>query len=102
MMTVLCTAFRKKEVIPSVLPVDMRSFRISSSESGTEMMDLADLLSGLDIDLTDLDVSVLPEEIALAILEIEGWIATSDFEIDEDRIRPLSCRIVSIDIEMAS
>ena len=86
MVAMLSTTLCKKKIIPSVLSVDMRSLRISSAKSCTQMMNFTELLTSLDINFTYLDISIFPKEITFIILEVQGRIATSDFEIDEDRI----------------
>ena len=65
-------------------------------------MDLAKLFTALHIDLTYLDVTFLPKEIAFIVLKVEGGVATADGKVDHDGFRPLASGIISPHIEMSS
>ena len=64
------------------------------------MVYLTELLALLYVNLTDFDIALFPKEIAAAILEIQGWVATAHAEINVDGITPFAFWIICIDIEM--
>lgn len=98
----LGAAFSQKQVVVAVLLVDMRSFGISSAETCPQVMYLAQLLARLHINLTYLDVSLFPKEIAFALVEEECGVATAYGEVYHDGFGPLAGRIVGPDIEMTA
>jgi len=63
-------------------------------------MNLSELSASLDVDLANLDVALLPKEVAPVALEIKGRIAATNGKVDEDGVGPLASRIVGPDIEM--
>ena len=78
----------------------MWPFRIAPAKTYTQMVYLTELLARLHVNLAYLDVALLPQEIAAAILEIQGRVATAHTEINVDGVAPFAIRIIGIDIEM--
>ena len=76
-MTVLRAALCQQQIVIAILLIDMRSFRIAPAKTYTQMVYLAELLARLHVNLAYLDVALLPQEIAAAILEIQGRVATA-------------------------
>ena len=101
-MAVLCTAFSQQQIVVAVFLVDMWPLRIPAAKTSPQMMNLAKPFAALHIDLTYLDITFLPKEIALIVLEVEGGVAAADGKVDHDGFRPLASGIVSPHIEMPS
>ena len=66
------------------------------------MVNLAQLLTRLYVNLAYLDVALLPQEIALIILPIERGVAAADGEVNHDRLRPLPSGIVCPHVEVTA
>ena len=69
------TALGNQEIVPAVLLIDMRAFRISAAGTAPQQTALSELFTRLRIYLREMDASIgIGNEIALPILEQEGRI----------------------------
>lgn len=59
-VSLLSTTFSQQQIVIAVLLVDMWTFRISSTQACSQMVYLTQLLTCFHINLTDLDVALLP------------------------------------------
>ena len=69
MMSVFRTAFSQQQIVPAVFFIDMRTLRIATAKTRSQMVDLAQLLSRRHVNLTNLDIALLPQEIAFVIIK---------------------------------
>ena len=86
MMAVLRASFCQQQIVVAIPFVDVRSLRITSAKTRSQMVNLAQLLTRLYVNLTYLDVALLPQKLALIILPIERGVAAADGEVNYDRL----------------
>ena len=86
MMPMFRAPLSQQQIVVAILLVDMRSFRITSSKTSTQMVNVTQLLTRLYINLTYFDVAFFPKEITLAVIEEKRRIATADGKVDDDRL----------------